>query len=91
MPVVVPLLGVTNSQLPPLTVVAVAVKLTETGVLETVIVCAGPLPPAPCVKVRPAEGEGEAVIVPAFTGCRRHSALLRRPYRHTIQPLDPMD
>ena len=46
-PVVVPLLGVTISQFPLFpVVVAVAVKLTETGVLETVIVWAAEMPPA---------------------------------------------
>src|SRR5580700_6813770 len=72
-PGVVPLPGVTVSQLPPLAVAAEALKAKETGVLETVIVCAGPCvnggakPPCGSVNVRPAEGAGEPEMLPAYT------------------------
>src|SRR5580692_6196134 len=63
-----PRAGETKSQGPPLAVAPMAVKLKATGVLESVIVCAaGAVAPAPTVKVRPAEGAGEAEIVPVFT------------------------
>jgi hypothetical protein len=65
---VVPLAGETESQFPPLAVVAAALNVKATGVLPTLIVCAaGALPPCGCVKVRPAEGVGEAEMVPALT------------------------
>jgi hypothetical protein len=66
--VVASLAGETESQVPPLVVAAEALKVSDTGVLVTVIVCAaGTLPPCGWVKVRPVDGAGTAVILPAFT------------------------
>lgn len=68
-PGVVPLAGVTVSQLPPVVVAPVAVKLIAPGAPASAMVCAaGAVPPAGCVKVNPAAvGAGVAVMVPEVT------------------------